>query len=417
MAQQVINVGTVANDRTGDSWRAAMVKVNENTDELYAALGSIVYVAVESDFPTQDATTITLDANTLYVLSADLSTGKSFTCSDGSSITGWNQNGYELTYTGTGSMFNVTDASFFVHDMCIKSATAQVFNIEDTIGGVHTFRAEAIEIVEATKWGTFDDLRVMIVNSCGAPDVDDGMSFVGSNWVGLLINSLGMNSTSAGFKGVDLDAAVIPFLDIVSARMFAPAGAYGISGVVSSGNLPTGSVANVENCAFLSAMTDLENITVDDVRWNFQNNNPTADTFPAGMVSINGNTTETVIAAVDTPVKAAGTGTVEIDSFFTVDGTGKMIYDGERDKPITVDINVTIEAASGTNKSISIYLAKNGTVIANSAKTNIVGASDARNTSVLWLLTLVETDYVEIFVENNTDAVNLIVTDGILRVH
>lgn len=40
MAKQIINVGTSANDRTGDTIRAAMVKVKSNFDELYASYGS-----------------------------------------------------------------------------------------------------------------------------------------------------------------------------------------------------------------------------------------------------------------------------------------------------------------------------------------------------------------------------------------
>ena len=34
ITQDVINVGTVANDRTGDTWRAAMVKANTNFTNL-----------------------------------------------------------------------------------------------------------------------------------------------------------------------------------------------------------------------------------------------------------------------------------------------------------------------------------------------------------------------------------------------
>lgn len=35
MAQQIINVGTTANDRTGDTWRGAMIKANDNFTELF----------------------------------------------------------------------------------------------------------------------------------------------------------------------------------------------------------------------------------------------------------------------------------------------------------------------------------------------------------------------------------------------
>ena len=39
MAKQNINVGTAANDKKGDSLRAAFQKVNANFTELYEAVG------------------------------------------------------------------------------------------------------------------------------------------------------------------------------------------------------------------------------------------------------------------------------------------------------------------------------------------------------------------------------------------
>lgn len=38
MAQQTINIGTIANDNTGDTLRGAGQKINDNFDELYAAV-------------------------------------------------------------------------------------------------------------------------------------------------------------------------------------------------------------------------------------------------------------------------------------------------------------------------------------------------------------------------------------------
>jgi hypothetical protein len=38
MAQQTINIGTIANDNTGDTLRGAGQKINNNFDELYAAV-------------------------------------------------------------------------------------------------------------------------------------------------------------------------------------------------------------------------------------------------------------------------------------------------------------------------------------------------------------------------------------------
>jgi hypothetical protein len=38
MAQQIVNIGTIANDNTGDTLRGAGQKINDNFDELYGSL-------------------------------------------------------------------------------------------------------------------------------------------------------------------------------------------------------------------------------------------------------------------------------------------------------------------------------------------------------------------------------------------
>ena len=40
MAIQTINIGNAANDGTGDNLRAANIKINDNTNEIYSALGN-----------------------------------------------------------------------------------------------------------------------------------------------------------------------------------------------------------------------------------------------------------------------------------------------------------------------------------------------------------------------------------------
>lgn len=61
MAKSTINVGSAANDGTGDSLRAAGTKINANADELYNALGDgttikdIVNSSLEIDIPNDDS--------------------------------------------------------------------------------------------------------------------------------------------------------------------------------------------------------------------------------------------------------------------------------------------------------------------------------------------------------------------------
>ncbi len=69
MAKQNINVGTAANDKKGDSLRAAFVKVNANFTELYTELGLVVdanlnlgaFEFAGSTLSTTDSTAIVID--------------------------------------------------------------------------------------------------------------------------------------------------------------------------------------------------------------------------------------------------------------------------------------------------------------------------------------------------------------------
>ena len=81
MAKQVINVGTAANDKKGDSLRAAFQKVNTNFTELYTALGINADVDLNlgafeftgSVMTTTDSSAIVIDQAT--TITSNLSVG------------------------------------------------------------------------------------------------------------------------------------------------------------------------------------------------------------------------------------------------------------------------------------------------------------------------------------------------------
>jgi hypothetical protein len=80
MTKQNINVGTAANDKKGDSLRAAFVKVNANFSELYTALGLDsgglnlgAFTFVGNTLSTSDSTSIVIDQAT--TVTSDLTVG------------------------------------------------------------------------------------------------------------------------------------------------------------------------------------------------------------------------------------------------------------------------------------------------------------------------------------------------------
>lgn len=125
---------------------------------------------------------------------------------------------------------------------------------------------------------------------------------------------------------------------------------------------------------------------------------------------INGNTTSTAIATAGVAVKAAGTTTSgPLTSKFT-NTANRATYTGAVAKIFKG--TATLSLSAGNNDSIGVYFAKNGTIIPESemyATTDSNG--ELVNVTAQALVTLATNDYLEIFVENESAAVDITVAD------
>lgn len=130
-------------------------------------------------------------------------------------------------------------------------------------------------------------------------------------------------------------------------------------------------------------------------------------------VNMHGNATETVIAATATPVKVAGTFIVGDEAGYTGDTTGRITHDGNTARHI-INAIISMTVASGTNHTVSMYIALNGTVIPSTKTTTTTSSGLYRSLATFANLELDEGDYVEIFVRNESTTDNLIVLDAII---
>ena len=130
-------------------------------------------------------------------------------------------------------------------------------------------------------------------------------------------------------------------------------------------------------------------------------------------VTMHGNSTETVIASTATAVKVAGTFVVGDESGYTGDTTGRITHDGDTARHI-INAIISISVASGTNHRISMYIAKNGTIITSTKTTATTSSGLYRSLATFANLELDDGDYVEIFVRNESTTDNIIVLDAII---
>ena len=130
-------------------------------------------------------------------------------------------------------------------------------------------------------------------------------------------------------------------------------------------------------------------------------------------VTMQGNSTETVISSTATPVKVAGTFVVGAEAGYTGSTTGRITHTGNTARHI-INAIVSVSVASGTNHRISMYIALNGTVITTTKTTATTSSGLYRSLATFANIELDDGDYVEIFVRNESTTDNLIVLDAII---
>ena len=379
-----------------------------------------VAVNVASDFPAAVGGVVTLEANTAYVISNSITTASRFVMSEGSAIVGYSPISPTLTYSGTGSMFTGVDVNVYFDSVDFNCASGKIFDFSDTVGGVKIFQLKTVRAVSCTTVGNFDSMRTVSFDNFLCFSVaTDGivMAQTVGNSTLMRFEYVSLASTNAGFVGIDLGAAVAGTIWLANNILSGVSGAIGIKGAASSANLTSTGQGFIENCTFAGAMTPVSGINiVTDLQWTSRSNAGIQDTR-AGCLSAETATETVAIATINTPVVITGTWTDEGSSRFTPNLTGRITYNGLDPFEAPITVALTAYPASGTFKYFTIYLALNGTVIANSGRLCMANTVDRPSVTVPWQLTFTTGDYIEVFIENNTDAIDFVIDHAVVRIN
>ena len=154
---------------------------------------------------------------------------------------------------------------------------------------------------------------------------------------------------------------------------------------------------------FSGGGTYTSGVTYTDNKALFVNCVGITNTSTKGFMYMLNNGTDTAIGSpnVNTWVKASGTTTSGTNSKFT-HTTNRLTYNGAFTNSFLVTLNATVRSG-GTNQSISIGVAKNGTIITESegiVRTNTSNVEHGGSTQAV--LEMVANDYVELFVRNTS---------------
>jgi len=327
---------------------------------------SQVIVNQESDLPAASGGIITLEDNKHYHIGAAFSSANKVTLGANNVITMGTSLGPLWTYTGTGTFFTGTDVTVDFHRGRFSCPNADFVAMTDTAPHIHTFLSENLTVVACQKFATFTDLRSVATDKTAALSCTDGISFGGStaNAVALIdIERTALISAEDTFVGLDLGTAIFATIEIVAFLPIGPAASTAMSGLASSANIVSGSVAQVIDSEFGFQTTPLSGLTRSDIRWNFINNEGvsnstnTADTHVTitQLVTIGGGN-----QGVFLPI--AGTNWLsDIAERFTATTAGVLTYIAEKDAEFQVTGIATIEKASGGSDQLCMRISINGT--------------------------------------------------------
>jgi len=148
---------------------------------------------------------------------------------------------------------------------------------------------------------------------------------------------------------------------------------------------------------------------------NYLTISETANTILDGLVSLQANSTATTISVAGTAVIVAGTWVVQKSGVGSATTSGRITYTGSANQELVLDASLSIKTASASAQNVSVYLAKNGTIIAASRINAETDNTMEKNISVSWIETAAQNNYFEVFVANDTSTDNLIVSRAVLR--
>jgi hypothetical protein len=414
MAFQPIVIGT-ADAKTGDNLFAGATKINANFTELFAVatLTRRVVVNTITDLPAAVGGVITLAAETLYVQADDVDFSTSRLVFGANTVySGLDSLVVTASYTGTLPFLTFTNISGSTKNIKFVHPNSPLYSFTDS--GTNVLRIVDVAYAGASI-GTFggNGSSVRFTNFSGST-TSNGMLLAG-NWNAFLFQPA-LSSIAAG-TFIDLGTATFDSISVTETTLDYPAGAFFMSGEPNSGNINTGGLAKITKTKLTGSGTPLEQITPDDAQFTFSANNKIRDSRSDGILYIQGNTVATTIASANTPVLAAGVWTIGPLGQFTGTTGGRLTYIGGKDARLPITISVSVAPTLSTGIAISVYIAINGTIVAGSRGRGTGSAGLPDSITIPWQHTFTTNDFLEVFVENNTNATDILLSSGIERVN
>lgn len=368
--------------------------------------GDIVFVSSVSDLPTASGGVITLADNITYFFTTEVDLlGSRFVCGVNTTILGASSENCSIKSTGlTGTALITSVYSLPIRNITIEADVALNLDGDGTTTALDWF---GVNFTDCATVGTIKDYSNFIMADSAFLN-SGNLTFDGT------IGTVGFSQCLFDVNGTNT-AFILPSTLTISRRFriiyssFVVGTGQTALNVNTSATIPTeGYILDTVN--FAGGGTYNTGVQYTDNKALFVNCKGINNSDSIANYYMSDNATVTNVITVATPLKIAGTTTANsINQKFT-HTNNRATYTGAINRNFKVTATVSVTSASA-NDQIGFYIAKNGTVITESEMYVTTNASArAESVTIQTITSLITNDYVETWVENDTDASDVTVT-------
>lgn len=365
------------------------------------------FIDVKEALPSPSGGVITLEDNATYFFTTTIDlTGDRLVCGENTTILGGSSENCRIKSTGlTGIALITSGYSLPMRNITIEADVALNLNATGyPTGALDWF---GVNFTNCATVGTIANYSNFIMTDCALLG-SANMAFDGT------IGTVGFNQCL--FSGISGQSTIVVLSSATITRRFrmtysavsTPSTGLGIF-FSASASVPVESYI-LDTVNFSGAGTALSGVAFSDNKALFTNCKGIDNTSSIANYYMSANATATNVISVNTPLKIDGATTASSINQKFSHSSNRATYVGGllRDFKVSAVASVT---AAASNLQIGFYVAKNGTVIPESemyVTTN--AASRAESVAIHTLVSLTTNDYIEIWVENDTNSTDVTVT-------
>ena len=362
--------------------------------------GNIVFVQSKSDLPTAVSGVITLvNAITYFFTTTVDLTGDRIVCGLNTVILGASSENCYIKSTGLNSSTALITSVYSLPIRNISFTHGKVFDL-DGDGVTTALDWFGINFVNCATVGTIKDYSNFVMGDSAFLN-SAGMTFDGS--IGTIAFGNCLFDNSSGGTAITLASTLT-----VSRRFRIIYSSFVTLSGETSLNVSTSATISderyiLDTVNFSGGGTYVTGVTQTSNKTLFTNCVGIANTTTRGFYYMVNNTTDTTIGSPNVNVwkKAAGTTTADSNNSKFSHTSNRLTYTGAFNTSFLVTVNTAVRSGA-SNQNISIGIAKNGTILANSEMTIRTSTANQEHPgSTQYQIDLITNDYVELFVKNN----------------